>query len=150
MGKFSFRLESLLKIAENNEEEAKKHLGICLNELKAGQEQLLALSREQTRALRALVEDQKGRLSIHKLINNHHYCQYLKTEVENKQKEVIELENKVEVARKKLQEAMKQYKMLDKLKEKQHTSFKFIEEKSYQIELDEIASNLFYTSAGGL
>jgi len=149
MGKFSFRLESMLKIAINQEEDAKKYLAFTLSELKNGREQLLALSQLQTKALRALVEDQKGKISINKLISNHHYCQFLKSEVEKKQNEVMNLEKKVEQARENLQEIMKKRKILEKLEEKQYSSFLSEEQRNLQKELDEIASNLFYTSAGG-
>jgi flagellar FliJ protein len=149
MGKFSFRLERLLKIAKHREEEAKKNLALCLTELKNGQEQLLLLSRQQTQALRALVEGQKGKISIHQLISNHQYCQFLKSEVEKKQREVIKLEKKVEEAREQLKEILKKRKILDNLKDKQFTDYIFEEQKSLQKDLDEIASNLFFTSAGG-
>ncbi|KJS23491.1 MAG: hypothetical protein VR72_01355 [Clostridiaceae bacterium BRH_c20a] len=150
MGKFTFRLEILLDIAIHQEEDAKKNLSLCLMELKDGQKQLLICSHKQTYALRSLVEDQKGKISIHKLISNHQYCQYLKEEVENMQRQVILLEEKVEKSREKLHEIMKRRKVLERLKENQHSSHLFEEQKSMQKELDEIATKLFYTSAGGL
>ncbi|KJS87518.1 MAG: hypothetical protein JM58_04050 [Peptococcaceae bacterium BICA1-8] len=150
MGKFTFRLEILLNIATHREEDAKKSLSLCLMELKDGQKQLLIYSHKQTHALRSLVEDQKGKISIHKLICNHQYCQYLKKEVENKQRQVILLEEQVEKSRENLQEAMKKRKILERLKENQHSSYLLEEQKSMQKELDEIATKLFYTSAGGL
>lgn len=149
MSKFAFRLEGLLNIAIHREDEAKRLLALCLEELKNSQNELICLSHQQTQALRDLVEGQKGKLSIHKLINNHHYCQFLKEEVEKKQSEVIRLEKKVEKAKVDLHEIMKKRKMLDRLKENQYTSFISEEEKALQKELDEIASNSFFTSAGG-
>jgi len=150
MGKFTFRLEGLLNIASHREEEAKKQLALSLQELKICREQLLVLSQKQTKSLRDLVEEQRGKLSIHKLINNHYYCQYLKEEVEKKQREVIQFEQKVEKSRENLQEVMKKKKILERLKENQFSLYNFEQEKKVQKELDEIANNLFFTSAGGL
>jgi len=149
MGKFTFRLEGLLNIANYQEEEAKKQLALRLQELNNCQGELLQLSHRQTEALRALVEEQRGKLSIHKLINNHQYCQFLKEEVEKKQREVILLEGKVEESRVNLQEVVKKRKILERLKENQYSLYNNEEQKKVQKELDEIASNLFFTSAGG-
>ncbi|NLW24761.1 MAG: flagellar export protein FliJ [Clostridia bacterium] len=149
MGKFNFRLEPLLKIAIHRVEEAEKNYSLCQKELTACRKQLLALCSQHTQLLRMLVESQKGKISINKLIDNHHYCQFLKAEVEKKQAEVIELENKVEQARMILLEAYKKCKILEKLKEKQYTNFLHTEEKNLQSALDELAQNSYYTSAGG-
>lgn len=150
MGKFTFRLEGLLNIANHQEEEAKRQLALSLQELKSCREQLLILSQEQTQALRSLVEEQKGKISIHKLISNHQYCQYLKEKVEVKQQEVILLEKKAEKKREDLQEAVKKRKIIQRLKENQYLQYNFEAQKTMQKELDEIAGNLFFTSVGGL
>lgn len=149
MGKFTFRLEGLLNIAIHHEEEAQKRLAIGLKELTICQEQLFSLAEQQTKALRTLVNNKQGKLSIHKLICNHQYCQYLKEEVEKKQREVILLEEKVEKARVFLHEAMKKRKILERLKENQYSNYIFEEEKNMQKVIDEIANNSFFTSAGG-
>ncbi|NLT95124.1 MAG: flagellar export protein FliJ [Clostridia bacterium] len=149
MGKFTFRLEALLNIANHREEEAQKQLALCLEDLKNCQEQLFSLAEQHTKALRALVNDKQGKLSIHKLICNHQFCQYLKEEVEKKQREVILAEKQVEKARENLQEAIKKRKILERLKENQYSNFIFEEEKNLQKEIDEIANNLFFSSAGG-
>jgi flagellar FliJ protein len=149
MGKFTFRLEGLLNIAKHREEEVQKQLALSLEELKNCQGQLLSLVDQHTKALRALVNDKRGKLSIHKLICNHQYCQYLKEEVEKKQQEVILAEKKVEEIREVLLEAVKKRKILERLKENQYSNFIFEEEKNLQKDIDEIANNSFFTSAGG-
>ncbi|MFZ5943708.1 MAG: flagellar export protein FliJ [Bacillota bacterium] len=149
MGKFNFRLESLLNIVNHREEEAKLKLALCLQELHLEQEALMKLSKQQTQALRTLVESQKGIISIHKLISEHHYCQYLKSEVELKQRDVIVKEKKFEEAQNVLKEIVKKRKTLEKLKEKRYSDYISDEQNTLQKELDEIASNSFFTSAGG-
>ncbi|MFZ7104594.1 MAG: flagellar export protein FliJ [Peptococcaceae bacterium] len=149
MGKFHFRLESLLNIVKHKEEETKKALADALRGLKQTQTELLELSQLQTQALRILVETQKGKISINELINGHQYCQLLKKEVENKQRELIKNERKVEEVRNNLKEINKKRKMLEKLKEKDFTTFMLDEEKNLQKELDEISGNLFFTSSVG-
>ena len=142
MGIFKFRLESLMKIQIDKEDKAKRELKIYTEKLQLTREELLNLSDSHIKALRTLVESQKGRISVHHLINNHQFCQFLKEEVERKQREVINLELVVEEKKEELFEVIKQRKMLEKLKEKQWTSFVTEEEKGIQNELDQIASTL--------
>lgn len=141
MRKFTFRLESLLKIYLHREENVKKEIIIWTDKVQKTRNNLLALSEMHVKALRGLVESQKGTISVHKLINNHDFCLVLKNNIEQKQKEVMDLEKILEKKKNELLELHKQRKMLEKLKEKQLTNFVAEELNDIQKELDEIASN---------
>ena len=67
----------------------------------------------------------------------------MKNNIEQKQKEVVELENILENKKNELLELHKQRKILEKLKERQLTNYVAEELKTIQNELDEIAGNSF-------
>ena len=142
MGKFKFRLESLLRIYQNREEEAQREVRACTEQLQRTREELLILSDRHIKALRLLVESQQGSISVHQVINNHHFCQHLKVEVESKQQEVVKQEMVLEEKKSNLLDIVKQRKMLEKLKDKQYIHFLSDEQRVLQKELDEMASNL--------
>lgn len=143
MKKFTFRLESLLKIYLNKEEYVKREIAIWTEKLQNTRNNLLALSEMHIKALKGLVESQRGRISVHQLISNHDFCLVLKNNIEKKQKEVMDLEKILEIKKNELFELTKQRKMLEKLKEKQLTNFVAEELNGIQKELDEIAGNSF-------
>jgi len=143
MRKFTFRLESLLKIYINREENVKREIVIWTEKLKKTRNSLLTLTEMHIKALRGLVESQKGKISVHQLISNHEFCLVLKNNIEQKQKEVMDLEKILENKKNELLELHKQRKILEKLKERQLTNYVAEELKTIQNELDEIAGNSF-------
>ena len=91
--------------------------------IKKTRNSLLTLTEMHIKALRGLVESQKGKISVHQLISNHDFCLVLKNNIEQKQKEVVELENILENKKNELLELHKQRKILEKLKERQLTNY---------------------------
>ena len=140
MAKFSYRMQSVLNIKYQLENQAKMELGRARMALMEEEEKLQNLSErkeaylEEGRSLRRQtllvreIKDNKNALAImDELIEKQHLC-------------VAEAEKKVEAARQKLQEEMQERKMHERLKEKAFEQFMREENAAESKAVDELTS----------
>lgn len=140
MAKFSYRMQSVLNIKYQLENQAKMELGRARVALMEEEEKLQNLSErkeaylEEGRSLRRQtlqvreIKDNKNALAImDELIEEQHIC-------------VAEAEKKVEAARQKLQEEMQERKMHERLKEKAFEQFMREENAAESKAVDELTS----------
>lgn len=140
MAKFSYRMQSVLNIKYQLENQAKMELGRARMALMEEEEKLQNLSErkeaylEEGRSLRRQtlqvreIKDNKNALAImDELIEKQHIC-------------VAEAEKKVEAARQKLQEEMQERKMHERLKEKAFEQFMREENAAESKAVDELTS----------
>ncbi len=140
MAKFSYRMQSVLNIKYQLENQAKMELGRARVALMEEEEKLQNLSErkeaylEEGRSLRRQtlqvreIKDNKNALAImDELIEKQHLC-------------VAEAEKKVEAARQKLQEEMQERKMHERLKEKAFEQFMREENAAESKAVDELTS----------
>lgn len=140
MAKFSYRMQSVLNIKYQLENQAKMELGRARMALMEEEEKLQNLSErkeaylEEGRSLRRQtlqvreIKDNKNALAImDELIEEQHIC-------------VAEAEKKVEAARQKLQEEMQERKMHERLKEKAFEQFMREENAAESKAVDELTS----------
>lgn len=147
MAKFIFKLESILSIKMKLEDQAKAEYGIEIMKLREEEHKLLLLERRKSGFQQQLFESLSDRLvvlSIKRLedsVENLKYNIRLQTAVIRKQEEVVAR------AREKLDNAMKERKIYEKLKEKAFEEFKAEINAQEQKEIDQLVSFRF-RSAG--
>jgi len=119
--KFAFRLEPLLKIRSEKTAEAKDMLGQAM-QVRIAKERTIAEKKQYSLELQ-----KKGvhetKISVQELAANFHHLRAVAEEIKQLEKEhaqVLEIES---LRRGILSEAMKQEKVLDKLKEKKKEQF---------------------------
>lgn len=143
MAKFIFKMESLLSIKYKLEDQAKAEYGMELVRLREEEmklEVLKAKKEEYQYRLTDAVQDELVLLEIKKLENCVEHAKYNV----NVQKFVIsQQQQRVDRAREKLDNAMKERKTYEKLKEKAFEQFKIEIEAQERKEIDELVSFRF-------
>jgi len=142
MAKFIFKMESLLSIKYKLEDQAKAEYGMELVRLREEEMKLEALKakkEEYQYRLTEAVQDELVLLEIKKLENCVEHAKYNI----NVQKFVISQQQRVDRAREKLDNAMKERKTYEKLKEKAFEQFKIEIEAQERKEIDELVSFRF-------
>ncbi|MCI8377533.1 MAG: flagellar export protein FliJ [Lachnospiraceae bacterium] len=143
MAKFIFKMESLLSIKYKLEDQAKAEYGMELVRLREEEmklEVLKAKKEEYQYRLTDAVQDELVLLEIKKLENCVEHAKYNI----NVQKFVIsQQQQRVDRAREKLDNAMKERKTYEKLKEKAFEQFKIEIEAQERKEIDELVSFRF-------
>lgn len=137
--KFRFRLESVLKLRTDNVNDAKNALMVVLQQRYNKEEEIKNL---QTLKQDFLVQQMLAKTAADMQANKD-YIRNLDAQVEIKEKEkekIIEIENE---KRRLLNEAVKEEKVLLKLKEKKYEEYQQELGKEETKFLDEIASNKF-------
>lgn len=142
MAKFKFRLDVLLRLALNEEDEAKKNLA-------AWQKRLLESLQKKDRILKnincSLVEKVRQK-NIDEIKLYENYLDSLRYSLFLTEGEIEFIEKEKDKAVEILQEAMKKRKILEKLKEKKHQQYIFEADQREQKEMDEIGTKIFTES----
>lgn len=136
---FRFRLNSVLRLREHKEKERKDQLAFCIKELRFAE-----LRRKQTTELikqkeKEFLEIQLGRINLSQLLRYKEYLTYQREMLLNQYVTVEEKKKALHIARTKLVQAMKDKKILNKLKEKQYSSYLYQEDRKEQAVLDDLA-----------
>lgn len=139
--KFRFKLETVLKIRAHEEKMEKQRLGVVLNEWQALKDQQKnlenSLSEVHSRFIQQPESDMVKMKQYYGFIHDQHQTIYkLDHDMEKAEEKVIE-------QRKKLLEANKKTRMLEKLKEKERMKYRQELERMEQTELNEIATQRF-------
>ncbi|HSO59530.1 MAG TPA: flagellar export protein FliJ [Desulfobacterales bacterium] len=116
---FHFRLETILTQRRHVEERFQKELAEVRQELSAAQAVLREAKETRRRSMREMRRKQQDRFRADDMLLYYPYLERLKLDIELHMKRVAAGERKVAQKRQALLEAMKQRKILDKLKEKQ-------------------------------
>ncbi len=132
--KFSFRLEPVLKIREQNKKIAQAELMIAINE-RIETELYIQKQKEYIAKLNTI---QKEDLKIDELRNLYYHKLYLKADIQKFEERKEILTEKEKVKQRHYNSALQEEKIMLKLKEKQKIIHKEIAEKEEQKNLDEI------------
>lgn len=135
MKKFNFKLESVLKYRGDKVTQAKDSLNQVL---KIKNEKELAISDTQNTINNLINEKEKGKIKASDLQIKNNHINFLNDEIvrlNEEKKQIVEIEN---IRRVKLTKAMKDEKVMEKLKEKQKYEHNEIQKKEEGIMLDEI------------
>lgn len=139
MAKFKFRLEVLLKLALNKEEEVKKELASWQNLIQEAKLKLQMLLSNIAYSL----NEKSTKKHIDEIILYEIYLESLRITQIEVQDEILYFEKEKDKTIIKLQEAMKERKILEKLKEKKKEQHYLEENMIEQKETDEIGSKIF-------
>lgn len=143
MAKFIFKMESILAIKCKLEDQAKVEYGIELAKLREEEEKLEKLKVRKEEFQFKLTEAVQDHLNIREIKDLENCVENIKYNI-NVQKIVIKQQQmNVEKAREKLDEAMKERKTYEKLKEKAFEEFKLEIEAQERKEIDELVSFRF-------
>jgi len=140
MGRFYFRMESILNVREKIEEQKKQEYSNALNELHREisiKEKLTEESNELIHLLRSKIHDS---IALNEIIFYNNYGNFLKRKIIKQEENVKLAYEKAEKKRQELIEASRQKKMLEKLKEKHWFNFLDDENKKEQRSIDEVVS----------
>lgn len=143
MKKFKFKLEPVLRYRENLADQAKDELLKAQKERNMTEEQLNKLVEQTETNKKIFKEQQKGLMNVHEILDQLSYIAHLKSSAFKKANELQEKESVVETKREQYMERSRDKKVIEKLKEKKHTSYiKELNEKE-QKALDESAIGRF-------
>lgn len=137
---FKFRLSTILRFKEYNEKLCQEELGRCVQKLR--------LARLKEKEIQFLIEQleknlsemQVGILNIEKIVNIKEYLLYQRELLVLQKKTVEARMAELKAAQEKLVEAMKERKVLEKLKTKQYERYLYEEDRKEQAFLDDLAN----------
>ena len=147
MGRFIFSLQNILNIKEKLEEQAKNEYSqanLLLQEASAKREQLEERLEEEKRRLQ---EDISDSLNVREIRERENAVEIFRMYVRQQILVVMQREKEVEVAREHLNEAMKERKTFEKLREHAFEKFRLEENLREQKEVDELVSYRYGTDS---
>ena len=147
MGRFIFSLQNILNTKEKLEEQAKNEYSqanLLLQEAIAKREQLEERLEEEKRHLQ---EDISDSLNVREIRERENAVEIFRMYVRQQILVVMQREKEVEVAREHLNEAMKERKTFEKLREHAFEKFRLEENLREQKEVDELVSYRYGTDS---
>jgi len=147
MGRFIFSLQNILNIKEKLEEQAKNEYSqanLLLQEAIAKREQLEERLEEEKRRLQ---EDISDSLNVREIRERENAVEIFRMYVRQQILVVMQREKEVEVAREHLNEAMKERKTFEKLREHAFEKLRLEENLREQKEVDELVSYRYGTDS---
>lgn len=140
MAKFAFKLQPLLNIKEQMEEQLKNELGKAIGKLEAEKGIHRQLEQQQEEYIAAAGSEASQGVRVDKLKEYSAYIVFLKKKME-KQKENIKLAQiNVDNYREQLISVVQEKEMLEKLKEKKYREYLEEQQKMEQKLIDEVVS----------
>ena len=143
MAKFIFKMENILSIKYKLEEQAKAEYGIEIAKLREEEYKLSALKQKKEEYQQKLLEEVSGKLLINKIKLLENSVENIKYNIKIQMVIVKRQEEQVEIAQQKLDNAGKERKIYEKLKEKAFENFKAELNAEEQKEVDELVSFRF-------
>lgn len=140
MAKFIFSMQNLLDMKEKLEEQAKNNYSQANLRLMEAEEELHRLENRLEEAQELLRMEMSDALNVRMIRNRENAVEILKTYVWQQQMVVIQRQRDVDIARQRLNEAMKERKTYEKLRERAFEEFKLEENRKEQKEVDELVS----------
>ncbi len=148
MARFRFSLQGILNIKEKLEEQEKNNFSQANLRLMEAEEELNRLQRRQADKEQELRETVRALTDVQEIRTREEAVEIVKMFVNQQQLVVWQREKEVEVARKRLQDAMRERKTFEKLREKAFDAFLKEENLREQKEVDELVSYRHGVHAG--
>ncbi len=143
MHKFAFRLESVLKLKTQMEDNAKNNLARATKELENQKVYLEELKNENDASINSLTEEVDEGIPVYRVRLYNNYLSLMKEKIVNQKENVNIAEHNVDTNREVLIKAMQERKVLDKLKDKKFDEYIKEQNKAEQLGIDELNSFKF-------
>ncbi|MDO4166828.1 MAG: flagellar export protein FliJ [Eubacteriales bacterium] len=140
MAKFIFKMENILLIKSKLEDQAKAEYGMEMRKLREEEEKKLRLEMKKLGYEKKLTLALQDYLDIREIRRLEDTVEMLKFQIQMQQQVIERQEIRVAKAREKLNEAMKERKIYEKLKEKAFDAFRQELNAAEQKEIDELVS----------
>jgi len=149
MAKFIFKLEAVLNVKRQQEENIKNELGKAIQRLEAEKQKLARLERNKEEIIDEFNNKAK-KTTVHKLIEFNSYLSLLKSKISRQKERVNKAALDVDKIREELVKAVQERKILEKLKEKKYDEYLIEQKKLEQKTNDEIVSYKHKESSSGV
>lgn len=146
MAKFIFKLESILSIKTKLEDQAKAEYGMEVMRLREEEHKLSLLKKRKSSFEEQLFEALSDTLVVLVIKRLEDSVENLKYNIKLQLEAIKRQEERVAMARKKLDDAMKERKIYEKLKEKAFEEFKAEINAQEQKEIDQLVSFRFQSA----
>ncbi len=143
MAKFIFSMQNLLDMKEKLEEQAKNNYSQANMRLMEAEEELRRLRDRVAEAQELLRLEIESSLDVRSIRRRENAVEILRMYVRQQEFVVLQRQKDVEAARELLNEAMKERKTYEKLRERAFEEFKLEENRKEQKEIDELVSYRF-------
>ena len=140
MKKFIYPLQSVLNLKEKMESQEKVLFQAAMAELRKEEEELALLEQRKFEYEELLRESVSSRLDLLRVKTNKEAIEVMKELIRQQTGKVRKAERHAEIARKRLEEAMKERKTLERLREDAFAEYMKEYEKEEQKEIDELVS----------
>lgn len=141
--RFKFRLETVLKIRRQREDEAKRAVAERLRQITSVHDEIESLQRQIGREIGAFRQSHAiGRIDTDKIVNHRHWLIHLDQGVLLARSRLGELETELAKERSTLAEARKRVRALEKLEERQRARYMKRLSRAEAVENDEIGNAL--------
>jgi len=148
MAKFIFKMQSVLNIRKQKEDSIKNELADAMRKLEAEKRKLAELEDRLENTVREFNEKTK-KSTVHELIEFNEYLSVLNSRIRSQKENVNIVAQYVDKVREELVKAMKDRKILEKLKDRQYEQFLMEQKKLEQKTNDEIVSYNYNDSNTG-
>lgn len=136
--KFNFRLESLLKLRRFNEDKVKRELASIVSEVQEVKNNIDLLKADIAEAYVSYDAAVESGVDGESIKFFPRFIQTKKEDIKNKENLLHALERRAQSKREEMSKVRGEVKVVENLREKEHTKFKKEKEKKYQQELEEI------------
>ncbi len=140
MARFRYTMQNILNIKEKMETQAKQHFGEAKRSLDLEEEVLAALYEQKEEIERHAVEVLQGDLDLHDIEDSQMSRIIIDQKITEQKMRVQRAEEALERARQELEEAVKERKTHEKLKEKQFDEFVQEENRAESKTIDELTT----------
>ena len=144
MKKFAFRLQTLLKLRQQVEDQKQRVVAELVQQINQQQQEALELNaamREQGEILKG--QRAAGKIDVAWFGNYRSYVTHMQQAIQQRVQTVQEIQKKLMVARHALAEATKETKVLEKLKQRRRERYDHELQLAEAREQDEISTNMF-------
>jgi len=146
VAKFVFRLQDFLRLRERLEEQKKQEYGLAVAKLEREKQLLAALRREKDGNIDSFRNQIQIKIEPQRFRIHNDYIEWLKVRIVEQEKVVVIAQNFVHEKRRELIEAMKNRKVLEKLREKELAVFFREQNLAERRVVDEIVSYRYQAS----
>jgi flagellar FliJ protein len=140
VGKFVFKLQAVLNLKKQIEENLKNELGKAVQELERQKKKLMDIELERATYYQEINDKSSSGISVGKLKEFSSYISHLNEKIKQQKNNIKRAQKTVDKYREQLIIAVQERKMMEKLREKKYAEFMKEQQREEQKAIDEIAS----------